>query len=110
MLLLLGMGNGCAREEREQATRRAVKSLVAAPEEYVAGERRRVVAFGRYALPDIEQEFHSADPGGRVRLLEALERLAQEESLPFLKLVARWDEDDAVRKRAAKVVATLDHR
>ena len=88
-------------------TRMAVKGLATAP----AGKERmqlgKVVAKGSHALPDIEQEFHSADPAGRRRLLEALERLKDRQALPFVRYVARWDEDPGVRKEAARVSKTL---
>ena len=63
VLLLLG---GCEARQHEEAARLAVRSLVAAPPEAVKQELRKVVALGRYALPDIEQEFHSFHRGKRL--------------------------------------------
>jgi hypothetical protein len=93
--LLLSCG-----DDRERRCHLAVKSLVAAPADRAAGELEKVVAFGRYALPDVEQEFHAASPTGRRRLLDALDRLRLREAQPFLAFVARWETDQALRRQA----------
>ncbi len=105
LVLLLGLG-GCA-DEREHPCRIAVKSLAAAPENRASGELEKVLRFGRYALPDIEQELHTASVTGRKRLLEALRRLKEREAIPFLEIVARHDESQEVRALAAEVAASL---
>ena len=86
------------------------KSVVAAPESKARGEIDRLLAFGRYALPDIEQEFHGASTTGRLRLLEVLRRLRLPETIPFLEVVARWDTEQKVRKEAEAVAAALAQR
>jgi hypothetical protein len=97
---------GCT-DEREQPCRLAVRSLAAAPEDRAAGELKKVLAFGRYALPDIEQELHAASTTGRKRLIEALRKLREREAIPFLEIVARWDEEPEVRALAREVAASL---
>lgn len=99
-LLSLASLGGCD-DDNERRCRLAVKSLVAAPNDRASGELDKVVAFGRYALPDIEQEFHSASVTGRRRLLDALGRLRLDEARPFLVFVARWEVDPDVRRQAA---------
>lgn len=108
LLLLALLAAACTDTTvREQPCRLAVKSLAAAPEVHARGELQKVLRFGRYALPDIEQEFHGATVVGRKRLLEALRRLKEREAVPFLELVARSDEHAEVRALAAEVATSL---
>jgi hypothetical protein len=93
--------------ERPRESRRAVKALVDAKDEQTQRLTRAVVAFGRYALPDIEQEFQEAPRRGRLLLLRAIERIGDPDALPFLDHVARWDDEPRVRHKAARVAATL---
>jgi hypothetical protein len=98
LLLLATLVAGCG-DQRERRCRLAVKSLVAAPADRAPGELDKVVSFGRYALADIEQEYHAAGPTGRVRLLEALDRLRLPEAQPFLEFAARIETDLQVRRQ-----------
>jgi hypothetical protein len=107
LALLMALVGSCVSTDEEWACRLAVKRLVAAPERLVEAETRRVVAYGTYALPDIEQELHVAPAKGRLRLLEALRRIGSPESLPLLEFLGRRDTDDAVRERAAQIAAML---
>ena len=106
LLALLAPVASCGRDVERQC-RIAVRSLVAAPKNRVAGELDKVVAFGRYALPDIEQEFHSSSTAPRGRLLDALSRLNLRESIPFVELAARWEKDATVRSQAEAVLRKL---
>ena len=94
----------------EYYSRMAVKGLATAPVNKVRMQMGKVVARGSYVLVDIEQEFHGADVKGRKRLLGALERLKDPQALPFVRYIARWDENPRVRKEAARVSATLAPR
>ena len=110
-LLLTCLAQGCAENlEREQRSRIAVRSLVAAPDRAVEQELDKVVALGHYALTDIEQEMHAAPVTGRLRLLRALERIGSLDAVPFVRFLARWDTDDAVRRRADHLVHLLDRQ
>jgi hypothetical protein len=100
LVLLLGLLAACS-DTDERRCHLAVKSLIAAPADKARGELDRVLAFGRYALPDIEQEFHAASSAGRGRLLDALDRLRLAEAQPFLELVTRLETDPALREQAA---------
>jgi hypothetical protein len=107
-MAVAGMLSACDDSRgREYYTRMAVKGLVTAP----AGKERmqmgKVVAKGSHALPDIEQEYHGADPASRLLLLEALERINDRQALPFVRYVARWDEDPKARKLASRVSKSL---
>jgi hypothetical protein len=100
-LLVVGLAlAACHDDERERKCQLAVRSLVAAPEDRAAGELEKVLAFGRYALPDIEQEYHAARRAGRARLIEALSRIADPEAVPLLALLARWEEDAELARLA----------
>ncbi len=92
---------------RDYYTRMAVKGLATAPADMVDSQTDKVVAKGSHALPDIEQEFHGADPPGRRRLLEALRLIKDPRALPFVRYVARWDDDAKVRKEAERVARAL---
>ena len=108
LLALTGMLPGCAKDvERESQSRLAVRWLIKAPASRVDGALQRVVKVGEYALPDIEQEMHSAPQAGRARLLRALERIGSPRALPFVRFLSHWDTDDAVRRQAKVLVATL---
>lgn len=106
-LALLLLGGGCEDDPRERRCRLAVRSLVACPESRVDGELAKVLAYSRYALPDIEQEFHVSPRLGRLRLLRALAKMGDAEALPFARHVARWDEEPEVRKRAEQLAEAL---
>ena len=106
LLLLLPLASACT-DRRERPCRIAVKSLAAAPDSRAPGELEKVVAFGHYALPDIEQEFHATSLKGRLRYLDALRRIRSTDSVAFLETVARWDPDDAVRRGAADLARGL---
>lgn len=106
LLALVVALSGCT-DPRERPCRISVKSLGAAPDRKAPGELEKVVAYGRYALPDIEQEFHGASVKGRLRYLDALARIGSEEAVRFLQLVGRWDGDDAVRRGARELALSL---
>jgi hypothetical protein len=97
---------GCE-DPAERNSQRAVRDLVKAKPEQQDRALDRVVALGRQALTDIEQEMHSAKPEGRVRLLHALRRIGQREALPLVRFIARWAEDPEVRRQAIRTQRTL---
>lgn len=106
--ILLGAMLLCSCDNnRDYYTRMAVKGLATAPVDMVRSQTAKVVAKGSHALPDIEQEFHGADNEGRKRLLEALRLIKDPAALPFVRYVARRDDDDKVRKDAARVARAL---
>lgn len=107
LILALGAGAVGCDDRRERRSRIAVRSLAACPESKVEQELAKVLSYGRYALPDIEQELPVSPKLGRLRLLRALARLADPEALPFVRHVARWDEQEEVRQRAAEVAREL---
>jgi len=100
---------GCD-HSRERRCRIAVRSLAACPESKVEQELAKVLRFGGYALPDVEEELPVTPKRGRLRLLRALALLDDPESLPFLRQVARWDDQPMVRERAAEVARDISAR
>jgi hypothetical protein len=106
-LVMLLLSAGACTDEREQASRLVVKSLAAAPKDKAAREAEKVLSFGRYALPDIEQELQVSPLEGKLRLLDVLERLKDREALPFLDFLARWEREEAARKRAGQVAKAI---
>jgi hypothetical protein len=109
LIAIIGLGLGACTDSRERPCRIAVKSLALAPDNKAAGELVKVVAFGRYALPEIEQEYHYASTKGRLRYLDALRRIKDADAVRFLQVVARWDDDDAVRRTAKQVADDISH-
>jgi hypothetical protein len=106
-LTTLLFGLAACTDSRERPCRIAVKSLALAPDNKAAGELVKVVSYGRYALPEIEQEYHYASTKGRMRYLDAMQRIKDAEAVRFLRVVVRWDDNDAVRRRAKEVADEL---
>ena len=97
-------------DNREHASRAAVKALLDSKDSLVRHHRARLVAMGRYVLPDIEQEYQGAPYKGRLRLLDVLERMGDPEAVHLVRHIARWDEEDLCRERAKKVLLTLQKK
>jgi hypothetical protein len=106
-LVLIPLIVCCSNIDRETASRRSVKRLLAAPDKHLTQEMNRVVAFGEFVLVDIEQELHSAEVKGRLRLLEALRRIDSHRALPLVQFIARWDNEQQVRTKAKLVSSVL---
>jgi hypothetical protein len=102
LLALAALLPACQDTQREKESRMAVKRLVSAPDGKEARELERVVSFGRYTLPDIEQESHAAPSKSRLRLVDAVRRIGSRDALPWLDFLARWDSDEAVRRGAKR--------
>ena len=82
MLVCLALlSAGCSKTEQERASRLAVKRVLAAPQAKLADEMRHIVAMGSYVLPDVVQEYHTAPPIGRLRLLDVLRRIGDPEAV-----------------------------
>ncbi len=60
----------------------------------------RLAGRGPRAIPAIETALHTAKPTGRVQLVITLRRIGDGEAIPLLRHLARWDDDEAVRKEA----------
>jgi len=103
------LASGCD-DPREWRSRQAVRQLVKAGPLASAAARARVIAEGRYALVDIEQEIHAADLTARLRLLAAVEGIGDPEAIPLLRFLERWADDDAVRERAHDVRVVLQRK
>lgn len=111
-LLITVMTASClsaCKQDREEPCHLAVRSLSAAPTKAADGELAKVVAFGKLALPEIEQAYHGAGLEVKLRLLTAIERINDPTALPFLDFVSRQDLDEQVKQRAREVAANV-HR
>lgn len=102
------LGSGC-QNDREDSCHLAVRSYAAAPAKAAETELAKVAAFGKLALPDIEQEFHDADRDTKLRLLTAVEQINDPQALPFLDFISRPGGDEQVSQRAREVAAKV-HR
>ena len=65
----------------------------------------RLARFGRLAIPQIETALHTAAPTGRLHLIDALERLGDEEAVPVLRHFAVYDVRPEARQACADVLA-----
>lgn len=65
----------------------------------------RLATFGRLAIPQIETALHTAAPSGRLHLVDALERLGDDEAVPILRHFAVYDVRPEVREACTGVLA-----
>ncbi|MES1204769.1 MAG: HEAT repeat domain-containing protein [Pseudomonadota bacterium] len=65
----------------------------------------RLARFNRIAIPQIETALHTAAPTGRLHLIEALERIGDDEAVPILRHFAVYDTRPEVRRAATDVLA-----
>lgn len=110
LLLLVSFLLPACSDNREYASRAAVKSLLESKDSLVRHHRARLVTMGRFVLPDIEQEYQGTTYKGRMRLLDVLERMGDPEALHLVRHIARWDADSVCRERAAEVAKTLQKK
>ena len=103
---LLLLAPACS-NDREFASRAAVKAMLESKDSLVRHHRARLVSMGRFVLPDIEQEYHSTSYKGRLRLLGVLEQINDPESIHLLRHIAKWDHDVVCRRRAKKMLQAM---
>lgn len=65
---------------------------------------RRLAAYGRAAIPQIETALHTAAPPGRLHLIKALETIGDEEGIPVLAHFAIYDVRQDVRAECEAVL------
>ncbi|MFH1130567.1 MAG: hypothetical protein V1754_04485 [Pseudomonadota bacterium] len=107
IIFLFFLGWGC-QDSREWRTRNSVKKLVDADDSIVQQATELVVAFGRYALPEIEQQMPSISPEQKLRLLEAVRQINEVEAVGFLRVLVRWSGDQSVREKSKQVIKELE--
>jgi hypothetical protein len=66
--------------------------------------QKRLVAFGPRALPQIETALHTAPLRGRLRLVQALDAIGDEEAVPILRHFAVYDADQEIRRSCEAVL------
>jgi HEAT repeat protein len=97
---------GCA-DQREQQSRKAVRRLAQATPSAYEDALDPVVALGRYALVDIEQQLHEAEADQRLHLLEAVDRIGDPDGVPLLRFWSLRADDARVRRKAAQALQRL---
>ena len=70
----------------------------------VDGARKRLVAFGPAAIPQIETALHTAQERGRLHLVAALQDIGDPEAIPVLRHLAVYDSSSEVRAAAEAVL------
>jgi hypothetical protein len=73
-------------------------------DQLVGPATERLAAYKRQAVPQIETAMHTAAPPGRLHLVAALDRIADEESVPVLRHVAIYDVRPEIREAAEGVL------
>lgn len=82
----------------------AVQLLATTQGELAEQALRRLLPFGRAALPYLEAALHTTQPKGRKRIVMALRRLGLAESAPLLGHIAAYDEDLPTARDAAQAL------
>ncbi|MCA9665838.1 MAG: hypothetical protein KC503_09630 [Myxococcales bacterium] len=67
----------------------------------------RVVAYGVYALVEIEQQIHHAPAEARARLVRATRRIGSPEALPLMRFLRTVEQDGTVLKELDATLAAL---
>jgi hypothetical protein len=65
---------------------------------------RRLTAFGRRAIPQIEIALHTASPAGKANLLRALDAIADPESAAILRHFAVYDPRPEIRTTCEEIL------
>jgi hypothetical protein len=82
-----------------------INILVRRDDQLVAPATERLAAYRRRAIPQIETALHTSAPTGRLHLVAALDRIADEEATSVLRHVATYDITPEVRQAAEAVLA-----
>jgi hypothetical protein len=72
--------------------------------------RRRLVAFRRRAIPQIEIALHTASPSGKANLLATLDEIADPEAAPILAHLALYDPEPPVRAACEEILTRWSRR
>jgi HEAT repeat protein len=103
VLLLLA----ACEDSREWQVRQAVRAVVQGKQD----QRRAmdfVVAQGRYAIPEIEQQIHAAPDAAKKRLIAVLVRIDDRDAVPLLRILAERG-SAPVREAARAALGKLGH-
>jgi hypothetical protein len=106
LVVILLVLAGCA--DTDPPAMRTLVTVIATEQGQAANEATdRLIAYGRRSLVVLEAAIHTADPAGRKRLVRAMRRLGDRDAVPLLSHIARYDEDEGVRKEASDALAAL---
>jgi hypothetical protein len=71
---------------------------------------KRLAAYKKRALPQIEIALHTASPAGKVNLVRAIEAVGDREGVAILRHLAVYDPDTAVRTTCEEILETWQAR
>lgn len=92
-------------DSREWQVREAVRAVVKGKRDHRQA-MDFVVAQGRYAIPEIEQQIHAAPDAAKKRLIALLARIDDREAVPLLRILAERG-SPAVQRAARAAQAEL---
>jgi hypothetical protein len=108
-LVLMTVAAGTATPGCEEGAHREIQDeiniLTRRNDALVPPATERLAGFGRLAIPQIETALHTAAPTGRLHLIEALERIGDDEAIPILRHFAVYDVRAEVRRACADLLA-----
>jgi HEAT repeat protein len=84
--------------------------LVQRNDPLVPPARRRLVAYGRRAVPHVEVALHTAPTAGKLNLLAALDEIADPEAAAILRHLAVYDPDPPVRAACEEILGRWSRR
>jgi hypothetical protein len=82
-----------------------INILVRRDDQLVPPATERLAAYKRRAIPQIETALHTSAPTGRLHLVDALDRIGDDEAVPVLRHAAVYDITPDVRQAAEDVLA-----
>jgi HEAT repeat protein len=105
--IALVVAAAAACDQGDRAIERDVALATGALEPAAAAAADRLVRHGRRAIAILETGLYTAEPPGRVRVVQTLVRIGDPDAVPILRLVAERDPDPGVRRAALDGIATL---
>jgi hypothetical protein len=104
-LAVLAAASSACEESGHRDIQDEINILIKRNDALVPPATDRLARFGRLAIPQIETALHTAAPTGRLHLIEALDRLGDEEAVPVLRHFAVYDVRPEARQACADVLA-----
>jgi hypothetical protein len=101
-----GVACGACEESAHRDIQDEINILTRRNDALVPPATDRLARFGRLAIPQIETAMHTAAPTGRLHLIDALDRLGDEDAIPILRHFAVYDTRPEVQQACADLLAT----
>jgi hypothetical protein len=105
MLVTLCVAYGACEESAHRDIQDEINILTRRNDALVPPATDRLARFGRLAIPQIETAMHTAAPTGRLHLIDALDRLGDEDAIPVLRHFAIYDIRSEVQQACAELLA-----